>query len=130
MISLPSSVQYYLHRHPADMRKGPDRLCGLIRDYMGKDPLGGSIFIFINRRGDQLKLLHWEGDGFAIYCKRLQEGCFEMPAIHTTATSITLTSDELMMMLRGIVLRSVKKHKRYRRIVNKNVDENIAVTPH
>lgn len=123
MISLPSSVQYFLFRHPADMRKGPDKLCGLVRDYIKKDPLSGSIFIFINRRGDQIKLLHWEGDGFAIYCKRLQEGMFELPAIHTTADSIRLNADELMMMLRGIVLTSVKKHKRYRRIVNKNVDE-------
>lgn len=128
MISLSPSVQYFLYRQPADMRKGPDSLCGLVREHMKKDPLGGAIFIFINRRGDQLKLLHWEGDGFALYCKRLQEGIFEMPAIHTTAGSITLTSDELMMLLRGIVLTSVRKHKRYRKIVNKIVDENTSAS--
>lgn len=126
MISLPVSLQYFLYRHPADMRKGPDRLCGLVREFMKKDPLCGAIFIFISRRGDQLKLLHWEGDGFAVYCKRLQEGCFELPAVHTTSGSITLTSDELLMMLRGIVLTSVKKYRRYRRVVHKPVDENIA----
>ena len=97
---------------------------------MEKDPLSGAIFIFINRRGDQIKLLHWEGDGFAIYCKRLEEGSFEMPAIHTTADSITLTCDELQMILRGIVLHSVKRHKRYRRIVNKNVEENTVAVAH
>lgn len=125
MLALHSHLHYYLYRHAADMRKGPDRLCGLVRDYMEKDPLSAAIFIFINRRANQIKLLYWEGDGFAIYSKRLEEGCFEMPAIHTSASSVTLTSDELQMMLRGIVLHSLKKYKRYRRIVDKVVEENL-----
>jgi transposase len=130
MLSLSSACRYYLYRLPADMRKGADRLSGLVRDHMQKDPLSGAIFIFINRKRDQVKLLHWEGDGFSIYCKRLEEGQYELPAIHTTATSITLTSDELHMILRGIVLYSIKKHKRYRRMVNKNVDENQQAAHH
>lgn len=130
MLALHSHIKYFLYRHAADMRKGPNRLCGLVKDYMEKDPLSGAIFIFINRRGDQIKLLHWEGDGFAIYCKRLEEGFFEMPAIHTVADSITLTSDELQMILRGIVLHSVKRYKRYRRIVDKTVEENTVAVAH
>jgi len=122
MISLSASIRYYLYREAADMRKGPDSLCGLVREYMKKDPLSGAIFIFINRRGNQLKLLHWEGDGFGLYCKRLQEGQFSRPTIYTTESSITISSDELLMMLRGIVLQSVRKYKRYQRPVEKVVD--------
>jgi transposase len=107
------------------MRKGPDSLCGLVREHMKKDPLGGAIFIFLNRRGSQLRLLHWEGDGFGVYSKRLQEGQFQLPAIHTRENSITLTSDEVMMMLRGIVLQTVRKYKRYRLPVEKNVNEKL-----
>lgn len=123
MISFPSSIRYYLYRQPADMRKGPDSLCGLVREHMKKDPLSGAIFIFVNRRGDQIRLLHWEGDGFGLYSKRLQQGLFELPAIRTNENSITLTSDELLMMLRGIVLHSVRKYKRYRRMVDNTVEE-------
>lgn len=125
MLALHPQIKYYLYRHPADMRKGANSLCGLVKNYMEKDPLSGAIFIFINRRADQIKLLQWEADGFAIYCKRLEEGCFEMPAIHTTTDSITITSDELQMILRGIVLHSIKKYKRYRKIVDKSVEENL-----
>ncbi len=128
MLSLHPQVKYYLYRHAADMRKGPNRLCGLVKDYMEKDPLSGAIFIFINRRADQIKLLQWEQDGFAIYSKRLEEGCFEMPAIQTSTSSVTLTSDELQMILRGIVLHSIKKYKRYRRIVDKTVEENLQLS--
>jgi transposase len=125
MISLPSSLRYYLYRLPCDMRKGPDKLCGLVREYMKKDPLSGAIFIFVSRTGGQIRLLHWEGDGFGIYSKKLQEGVFEMPAIRTTDNSITLTSDELQMMLRGIVLRSVKKYRRYQHPVDNSVNEKL-----
>lgn len=128
MISLPSSLRYYLYRLPCDMRKGPDSLCGLVREYMKKDPLSGAIFIFVSRTGSQLRLLHWEGDGFGVYSKKLQEGVFELPAIRTTDNSITLTSDELQMMLRGIVLQTVRKYKRYRHPVEKIVNENMLVS--
>lgn len=124
MLSLASTCHYYLYKHPADMRKGVSTLSGLVRDQMQKDPLSGAVFIFINRKRDQVKLLHFEGDGFAVYSKRLEEGCYELPAMHTNSASITLSSDELHMILRGIVLHSIRKHKRYRRIVNKPVDEN------
>jgi transposase len=124
MLTLPAIYHYYLYRHPADMRKGSGALSGLVRNEMKKDPLSGAIFIFVNRRGDQIRLLHWEGDGFAIYSKRLEEGTFELPPIHTDAASITLSSDDLQLLLRGIVLHSIRRYKRYRRMVNKNVEEN------
>jgi transposase len=122
MIHLSSSLRYYLYRLPCDMRKGPDTLCGLIREQMEKDPLSQSIFIFVSRTGSQIRLLHWEGDGFGLYSKKLQQGVFELPAIHTDANSITLTNDELMMMLRGIVLGTVRKYRRYKQVVEKTVE--------
>lgn len=125
MVHLPSSLHYYLYRLPCDMRKGPDKLCGLIREQMNKNPLSEAIFIFVSRSGSHIRLLHWEGDGFGVYSKRLQEGVFELPPVHTRENSITVTSDEVMMMLRGIVLRSLRKHKRYRHPVDNFVNEKL-----
>ena len=52
------------------MRKGFNGLCGLVRNEFLQNPLSGDIFIFINRPRNRIKLLHWQGDGFAIYYKR------------------------------------------------------------
>lgn len=109
MLSLSSSCRYFLYRHPADMRKGFDGLSGLVRDGLLKDPLSGDVFIFFNKRRSQVKLLLWERDGFSMYYKRLEQGTYELPL----STSIELKSSELMLILQGISLKSVKRRKRF-----------------
>jgi transposase len=109
MLSLSSSSRYYLYRHQTDMRKGFDGLSGLVREGLGKDPLSGDVFIFFNRRRTQVKLLLWEHDGFSIYHKRLERGTYELP----TGASSELQSEELMLILQGISLKSVRKRKRF-----------------
>jgi transposase len=91
------------------MRKGFDGLNGLVRDGLGKDPLSGDVFIFFNKRRTQVKLLLWERDGFSIYHKRLERGTYELPV----STSAELRSDELMLILQGISLKSVRRRKRF-----------------
>lgn len=91
------------------MRKGFDGLSGLVREALSKDPLSGEVFIFFNRRCTQVKLLVWEQDGFAIYHKRLERGTYELPSDHSTE----LRSDELMLILQGISLKSVRRRKRF-----------------
>jgi transposase len=91
------------------MRKGFDGLSGLVRDGLLKDPLSGDVFIFFNKRRSQVKLLLWEGDGFSVYHKRLEQGSYEQPS----ATSAELKNDELMLILQGISLKSVRKRKRF-----------------
>ena len=96
------------------MRKGFDGLSGLVREGLLKDPLSGDVFIFFNRRRSQVKLLVWEGDGFSIYHKRLEKGTYVIP--ETPAGE--LRSDELMLILQGIWLRSVRRRKRFNRAEN------------
>lgn len=67
------------------MRKGFDGLCGIIQSQMALNALDGAVFIFMNRRRTQVKLLLWEGDGFSIYYKRLEKGTFELPVSATAA---------------------------------------------
>lgn len=91
------------------MRKGFDGLSGLVREGLQKDPLSGDVFIFFNRRRNHVKLLLWERDGFSIYHKRLERGTYELPVNASTE----LRSDELMLILQGISLKSVRKRKRF-----------------
>lgn len=109
MLSLSPSSRYFLYRHQTDMRKGFDGLSGLVREALSKDPLSGDIFIFFNRRSTQVKLLAWERDGFAIYHKRLERGTYELPSDQ----SVELRADELMLILQGISLKSVRRRKRF-----------------
>ena len=61
------------------MRKGFDGLSGLVRNEFKADPLLGDVFVFLSRTKNRIKILHWQGDGFAIYSKRLEKGAFELP---------------------------------------------------
>lgn len=113
MLSLSPSGRYFLYRHQSDMRKGFDGLSGLVRDGMTKDPLSGDVFIFFNKRRNQVKLLLWERDGFSIYHKRLERGTYELPSMSDPFTSAELRGDELMLILQGISLQSVRRRKRF-----------------
>lgn len=114
MLHLSTSVRYYFYNSPADMRKGFDSLSGLVTQHMHLDVLNGSIFIFINKKRNQVKLLLWEGDGFALYYKRLERGTYEQPALVNKDHSIS--SQQLQLILQGIQLKSVKMKKRYQRL--------------
>src|SRR6476659_3469079 len=116
MLHLSAACKYYLYGGDADMRKGFDSLSGMVSRHMQLSALSGAVFIFVNRRRNQLKLLLWEGDGFALYHKRLEQGTYELPHIATQkdkAGSISLTHQQLQLIVQGIALKSVKHRKRY-----------------
>lgn len=120
MFKLPSlgeldhqlSVRIYLATGSTDMRKGFDSLAALVRDHLGHDPLSGSLFLFVGRDKDRIKILHWDSDGFALWYKRLEEGTFRLPAQNAGA-SVELKASELAMLLEGIDLRSLKRRRRF-----------------
>jgi transposase len=115
MLSLSLPVEIYLAVEPADMRKAFDGLLALAVEHLGRDPLSGGLFVFVNRRRDRMKLLYWDGDGIAIWAKRLEAGTFQMPAVNAQAKSVALSATELTLLLRGIDLGSVRQRRRYRR---------------
>lgn len=98
-----------------DMRCGFDRLAEIAASIVGQDPRSGHLFVFRSRRGDRLKILHWDRDGFALWYKRLEEGRFRLPRAELGAASIELRASELAMLLDGIDLRSLKRGKRFAR---------------
>jgi transposase len=95
------------------MRKSFDGLSGIVQSELKKDPLSAAVFIFLNRRRNQIKLLLWEGDGFSLYHKRLEKGSFELPAASDGQSALYLEADQLLLLLKGISLRHIRKRKRY-----------------
>lgn len=115
MLSFTPSQRYYLSREPADMRKSYDGLSGLVRSGLGRDPLSGEVFIFVNRRRTMMKLLVWDRSGFVIWSKRLERGTFELPLATDSSASVCLSWEELVLILEGVSLGSVHRRKRYSR---------------
>ena len=114
-MSFTSAQRYYLSREPADMRKSYDGLSGLVRQGLGRDPLSGEVFIFLNRRRTMIKILVWDRSGFVIWSKRLERGTFELPHSREAGGSVALGWEELVMILEGVSLGSVQRRKRYSR---------------
>ena len=113
MLALSSACRYYFYRGITDFRCGFDALSGLVRSELGRDPTLGDIFIFLNRKRSQIKLLHFEGDGFAMYHKRLETGTYELPDAKEDENHLPMSSDELMLILNGIQLKSIRRRQRF-----------------
>lgn len=116
MLHLSPAVQYYLYTGNTDMRKGFDSLCGIVSSQMKLDALSGSIFIFINKRRNQVKLLLWEGDGLSLYYKRLEKGTYELPATVNENSNLNISNQQLHFILQGVSLQKIQYRLRYQKI--------------
>ena len=115
MLTLASHARIYLHAQPTDMRKSFDGLCGLVRSVFRADPLDGSLFLFVNRRRDRIKMLWWDRDGLALFYKRLEAGTFEVIQPPDDAATVEIDATQLAMLLSGVTLASAQRRKRYAR---------------
>jgi transposase len=113
MLSIATGTRIFVAAGATDMRKGFDGLQGIVSGVLQQDPLCGHLFLFVNRRRDKLKILYWDGDGLAIWYKRLEQGTFQMPHVADDQKSAEIRSDELTMLLRGIDYSNVRRRKRY-----------------
>lgn len=113
MLNFPTSVTIYLHTEPTDLRKGIDGLSGIVRGQFDGDPVDGSLYLFANRRRDRLKILHFDGTGFWLFYKVLEEGTFEVR--QSTDKRLIIDSTELAMLLGGVSIVDVRRRKRYKR---------------
>jgi transposase len=131
MMGLPSlhaldraqAARIWLAVEPTDMRRGFDRLAERVRAVIGQDPLSGHLFLFRSRRGDRLKILHWDQDGFVLWYKRLEVGIFKLPRVSEGARSLELRASELAMVLDGIDVSKLKRVPRYARISEGNKEK-------
>jgi transposase len=96
------------------MRKSFDALSGLVQSQMHRNVMSGDVYIFINRPCNRMKLLRWEPGGFILYYKRLESGTFERPQTDNCDDTLSLSWHDLVMIVQGVQLHSVKLRKRYK----------------
>jgi transposase len=115
MLSLPSAVRIWLATRATDLRKSFDSLAEVVRQQLHGDPLSGQLFVFRNQRGDRVKLLYWDEDGYVIVYKRLEAGTFRFP--QAEAAGVEIRAADLQMLLDGVDFSKVKRQRRYQRPV-------------
>lgn len=113
MYNFSSQHHYFWYSEVTDMRKSFNGLCGLVTNEMKQNPIDGSVFIFVNKRSDKMKLLVWDRNGFIIFYKGLQGGTFDWPILDKETNSYLIKWEELLLILEGIKLNSVKRKKRF-----------------
>ena len=114
MMFIPRAVRVYVATAPCNLRKSFEGLSNEVRSVLAKDPLSGHVFVFINRRKNQVKLLLWTRGGFTIVHKRLERGTFTFPArLTANASSVEVDVHELSMLLEGIDAREVRASARW-----------------
>ena len=99
MIQVAPQMRILLAVDPADFRKGIDGLAALCRQALGRDPLGGALFVFRSRSRRALKLLMYDGQGFWLCQKRLSQGRFAWWPDPGSGPARGLAAHELQMLL-------------------------------
>jgi len=125
---LSPQTRVFLARQVTDMRKSFRGLLALTEAVLEQDPASGHLFVFVNRRRDLLKILHWDGSGFWIWYRRLERGTFQLPAAEAgeARAGIELTAAQLSLILEGIDLSSVRQRLRYRHPLGSSVARGAA----
>ena len=113
MLSITSANRVLLCTAPTDMRRSFDTLAGMVRQHLGHDPLSGCWFVFRSRRGDRVKVLYWDRDGYALWYKRLEKGTFRFPAAADGSAAVEVSAADLLMLLDGVDLKSVRRGERF-----------------
>lgn len=109
---LTRPTRWWLCTQATDMRKSFDGLSALVRNRLGHDPQDGSGFLFVNRRRTQLKVLYFDGDGFCVWGKRLEQGQFAVQP-GECAGVMALSGTGFQALLEGLQFEVKKRSKRW-----------------
>ncbi len=107
-----AQVRVWLYTRPTDMRKSYDGLSALVKNVLHEDPTSGHLFVFINRRRTQMKVLYFDRSGYCVWSKRLEQGRFQ--AWTDGADKLALDWTRLKLLLEGIDVRERRQLTRYR----------------
>ncbi len=113
MFTLGSSLIFQLYSQPTDMRKSFDGLCGLVQNSLNQSPTNGDVYVFINKARNKIKLLHWSGNSFVLYYKRLEFGTFEHPKYDVKTGSYQLSYPQIVMLVDGISIKNIERKKHF-----------------
>jgi transposase len=114
VFGLGPATRIYLAVGATDMRKSFEGLFCLVRDRLELEPLSGHLFLFCNSARTRLKVLVWDGSGLWILAKRLERGCFSWPQAQAEEVRVSLSHEELALLLGGIDLTKTRRKNWYR----------------
>lgn len=112
MLAIIPRAKVYLACGRTDLRKSFDTLAGLVRNYLGKDPLSGELFIFCNKHRNRVKILFWDQSGYWVCAKRLEKGTFDWPVLGESK-ALELSQEQLSILLGGLEWRGMSKRAWY-----------------
>jgi transposase len=104
MLTIPGNARLFLFQQPVNMRKSFEGLSALVEQLFPGELLSGALFIFLNRRKDQMKVLFWDNDGLVIWFKRLEKGLF----LSIDSCDGHIDRRLFLMMLEGIVPKRIQ----------------------
>ncbi len=104
MLTIPGNTRLFLCQHPVNMHKSFEGLSGLVEQLFPGELLSGALFIFLNRRKDQMKVLYWDHDGLVIWFKRLEKGTF----LWKWGSENRMDRKTFFMLLEGIVPKRIQ----------------------
>jgi transposase len=116
MLTLPPTVRIYLAAGATDLRRSMDGLAARVREQLLLDPLTGHLFLFRNRRGDRLKILHWDSSGYWVHYKRLEQGTFAWPSDTSETGAVEMHATDLSLLVSGIDLARTRRRRWYERV--------------
>ena len=112
MLTLPPGAQVFVATARVDGRKGIDGLSTLVRSQFNEEPLSGTMYVFFSRRGDRVRVLYWDRDGYVLITKRLEKGTFRMPW-RAEQGRVVVEAAELLLVLEGIDLSDAVRRARW-----------------
>lgn len=115
MLTFPAGVKLYLATGPTDLRKSFNGLSMLVEHEFGLDAMTGNLFVFLNRRTNQVRILFWDRDGFCIVAKKLERGTFRRGHKGGEENAhVEIEATDLALLLEGIEIKEVRRSKRYK----------------
>lgn len=112
MLALPVG-RIFLANQPTDLRKSFDGLAALVESEFSMQPNSGDLFVFLNKRKNQVRMLFWDRDGFCILMKRLEVGTFQRIFGGSEEAKLEIDRGQLALLLEGIVAERLRPTKRY-----------------
>jgi len=99
MLTIAGNAHIFVFGEPVNMRKSFEGLCAIVEHSLTEEPTSGAYFVFLNRQRNKMKVLYWDGDGLAIWYKRLEKGRFPLQ----NSGKIAMNRRDFFMMLEGII---------------------------
>ncbi len=120
-------IRVHMYGQPCDMRKSFDGLSALVRNALGRDPMDGSLYVYVNRTATQMRVLYFDRSGYCVWGKRLEAGKFlsDWRAVRTREMDWT----GLKLLIEGIEIGRRRKRLDLRTSAPNIVDHNAPEVP-